>query len=1293
MSNELKAPGLRETGIDVIGGVPWGTHFCQFYSTKQDLVDILVPYFKAGLENNEFCMWVTAEPLKTLSARNALKKAVPDLERYIRNGQIEIIPHSRWYLVDGKFDHERVLNGWVAKLDRALDRGFSGLRLTGNTFWLEQDDWRAFTDYEARVNDVIGNYRMLAICTYSLDRCNGVAVIDVVKNHQFALIKQEGKWDIIESTIYRQAREAAQKSETQLLSTLESIADGFFACDADWRFTYVNKQAERILGIGREDLLGKNAWDVFPLTLGTDLEKEYRRAAAGEVRDFENFYEPWQRWFHNRCFPRPGGGMSVYFEDITARKGAEEEMRLANERLQRQTLELAAQTEELRTQTEELHREILERSKAQVEVEVREQRFRTLIENLHAGVALIDSSGRFVTYNPSFLKLFGLSEASSVFNVNSQDWGAWQVFEEDGITKLDVDDHPVRKAAMTRKGVRDKLVGVRLPSGGDLVWMVVSAEPMLDEGGKLRYLIATYHDVTQRRQAEVELLRLNRELRAISESNQAIVRSVDENTLCQDVCRIMCDTVGYRMAWVGSVERDEAKSVRPLAWYGEESGYLESAKITWADTELGRGATGVAARTGKTDFCQDFLADSKAAPWRQAALARGFRSSIAIPMFDSSGEVFAVFSLYASEPRGFSAAEVRHLEELAGDVAFGIETLRTRRERRRAQAALRESEQRFRALFSSMVEGVCEHEVVYDADGKAIDYVITGVNPSYESITGLTAAVAIGAKASQLYGSGSAPYLDIYSRVAETGAPVSFETYFPPMAKHFNVSVFSPGRGRFVTVFSDITDRRKAEEALRVSEDNYRRIVETAAEGILIGSVDGKVTFLNQRMADMLGYSREEVIGKPGTDLIDESQTDLVVQSRRELASGATVQREYRFRRKDGSLLVTLCSATPLVDSAGMHFANLAMHVDVTDRRKSEEALRESEDRFTKAFRFSPAALAITGIEDGTFIDVNDGWERLMGYARDEIIGRNTTQLNLYIDPGQRAEIVDLLNEQGSFRGRECAFRRKDGQRVDTILSMETIEVGGRRLILSATVDITERKEAEQLKDEFIGMVSHELKTPLTVVSGAINVAQTEGLPEEDKKALLADAAWGAETMADIVDNLLELSRAQSRRLVLSHTVVDLEELVRSVVREASMKSSKHRVVAQIPQSLPEVLGDRTRVLRVLDNLVDNAIKYSPDGGEVTVRAEPRPGEIVLSVSDQGLGISKDDSDRLFQPFARLETPVRGSAIQGIGLGLVVCKRLVEAHGGKIWVESEPGKGSTFYFTLPVEGKGLGTRT
>jgi PAS domain S-box-containing protein len=221
---------LRHSGIGIIEDVPWGTHFCQFYQTTEDLIDILVPYFKTGLENNEFCMWVTSQPLEVEEAKEALRKVVPDIDVYLKKGQLEIISYSHWYVKEGAFDSDRVLNGWVEKLNKALANGYDGLRLTGNTFWLEKEDWNDFIDYEKEVDRVLGNYQMIALCTYNLDRCNATEIIDVVINHQFALIKKNGKWEQIESSKRKEAEKTAisqslqrKKAEDTLLQAYENL--------------------------------------------------------------------------------------------------------------------------------------------------------------------------------------------------------------------------------------------------------------------------------------------------------------------------------------------------------------------------------------------------------------------------------------------------------------------------------------------------------------------------------------------------------------------------------------------------------------------------------------------------------------------------------------------------------------------------------------------------------------------------------------------------------------------------------------------------------------------------------------------------------------------------------------------------------------------------------------------------------------------------------------------------------------------------------------------------------------
>ncbi len=327
---------LRDSGIDVIGDVPWGTHFCQFYQTKQDLIDILVPYFKAGLEGNEFCMWVTSEPLMVAEAEEAMRKAVNDFNKYLGRGQIEIIPYNEWYLLGGEFDDDRVLNGWIDKVEHAFVMGYSGLRLTGNTLWLERNHWQAFTEYEAKVNNVIGKYRMMAACTYNLDKCDGTAVIDVVRNHQFALVKQGGRWDIIESAIYQQAKQALLENE-QDLNHAQAVAHvGSWRLDVRRNRLLWSNETYRIFGIPRETPM---TYETFLSRVHPedreDVDQRWTAALQGESYDIEHriVVDDEVKWVRERAeleFDSQGelkGGFGTV-QDITGRKEIENELRV-----------------------------------------------------------------------------------------------------------------------------------------------------------------------------------------------------------------------------------------------------------------------------------------------------------------------------------------------------------------------------------------------------------------------------------------------------------------------------------------------------------------------------------------------------------------------------------------------------------------------------------------------------------------------------------------------------------------------------------------------------------------------------------------------------------------------------------------------------------------------------------------------------------------------------------------------------------------------------------------------------
>lgn len=193
------ATKLRPSGIPVVGTMPWGTHFCHFYETKQDLLDILIPYFQTGLEHNEFCMWVIFDPLNQAEATDALRAVIPMIDHYIAAGQIAIIPHTQWYLRDSSFDLQQVLSGWQEKLAQALAGGYDGMRVNGNEAWLTKEDWGGFSKYEDYLNVLIANQRMIVLCAYPLAVSGAVEIFDVARTHQFAIARRNGHWEMLET--------------------------------------------------------------------------------------------------------------------------------------------------------------------------------------------------------------------------------------------------------------------------------------------------------------------------------------------------------------------------------------------------------------------------------------------------------------------------------------------------------------------------------------------------------------------------------------------------------------------------------------------------------------------------------------------------------------------------------------------------------------------------------------------------------------------------------------------------------------------------------------------------------------------------------------------------------------------------------------------------------------------------------------------------------------------------------------------------------------------------------------
>jgi PAS domain S-box-containing protein len=468
---------------------------------------------------------------------------------------------------------------------------------------------------------------------------------------------------------------------------------------------------------------------------------------------------------------------------------------------------------------------------------------------------------------------------------------------------------------------------------------------------------------------------------------------------------------------------------------------------------------------------------------------------------------------------------------------------------------------------------------------------------------------------------------------------------------------------------------------LEDSEVQYRRLFETAQDGILILDAEtGQILDVNPFLIGMLGYRYKEFIGRKLWEIgpfkdVEASKLAYQELQEKDYVRYENLPLETRDKRE---IQVEFVSNVYQVNHSRIIQCNIR---DITDRKQIERQLRFHAEVLD---RISDAVVVINN--SGVVTYWNKGAERLYGLSDEEACGRPLGEIYqyLWLKPEDEQASIQELATRGFWSGENIHVKR-DGSRLYVQSSLSPIkDIHGKVIGMLAVIrDVTERTELDHLKDDFIGMVSHELRTPLTIIIGGLDTVVSRGkfLTQDEIDELINNSFLEAETLSNILENLLELSRSKANRLVLSPEPMRIEKLAKDVVNEFKGQSG-HQFILDFRGEIPPVEADALRVRRILYNLVQNAVKYSPAGSKVKVFARQKPDCLVIGVRDHGRGISAADQARLFNSFQRLGLE-KSSNIRGSGLGLMVCLRLVEAHGGKIWVESTPEKGSTFYFTLP----------
>jgi DNA-binding CsgD family transcriptional regulator len=210
-TQDAAGASVRRTGIRVMGDMPWGSHICIFYETREDILDTCVAYFEAGLESNEFCIWAVSDPITEEDAKASLRRSIADFDRYLAAGQIEIVQGREWYLKGNQFDLRRITGGWSEKLSSALAKGYDGMRVSGNAFWMETNHWKEFCAYEHELDQSLAGEKMIVMCTYALRASRAVDILDVARAHQFTIARRNGEWEFMETPDLKRAKRLITK--------------------------------------------------------------------------------------------------------------------------------------------------------------------------------------------------------------------------------------------------------------------------------------------------------------------------------------------------------------------------------------------------------------------------------------------------------------------------------------------------------------------------------------------------------------------------------------------------------------------------------------------------------------------------------------------------------------------------------------------------------------------------------------------------------------------------------------------------------------------------------------------------------------------------------------------------------------------------------------------------------------------------------------------------------------------------------------------------------------------------
>ncbi|MDY0355263.1 MAG: PAS domain S-box protein [Sedimentisphaerales bacterium] len=647
------------------------------------------------------------------------------------------------------------------------------------------------------------------------------------------------------------------------------------------------------------------------------------------------------------------------------------------------------------------------------------------------------------------------------------------------------------------------------------------------------------------------------------------------------------------------------------------------------------------------------------------------------------------------------------------DSTLLMRSIRYALERKKAERQLQAAEHRYRTIFDNSAVAI----MMVDKAERLVSW-----NQFTEQLLGMSEEQLLGRSVKSLYPESEWQRIRTLS-VRQKGMQHHLETQMyrgggDLIDVDISLSVLRDSDGQAtgsIGVVRDITERRRMEQALRRSEERFRQVVENANEWIWEVDANGLYTYASPIIERILGYTPEEVLGKK--HFYDFFHPDDAAQLRTRAFSifaRKDVFTEFQTRNlhKDGRVVFLLRSGVPILDEDGTLLGYRGADADVTERARIHEILDRKQKNLGVIFDAAPVGMLLVD-EELTVVRANEAVRHLSGRDFREIIGQGPCEAlgcTRYAAgakccrdadgdvPCSLRTMIEMVFELGKpIRSLEVCPELDDHGTTRSpwlLASVEPVAIDSGRFVVVAIDDITDRKRAEEelkeaveMKSQFISTVSHELRTPLTSMKEAVTIVLSgeAGRIKKDQAHFLDIAKRNINRLSRLINDVLDFQRLDAGNMTFHMQEGALDRTVEDAYNTMQPFAAKRGVhlIAEIEPGLPPITFDSDRIVQVVTNLVSNGIKFTPKGGSIRVRVHRRGEHILIQVSDTGLGIPREALPRIFERFYRVRRP--GKEIQGTGLGLPIVSRIINSHGGRIDVESEPDKGTTFTVSLPIK--------